>query len=111
MNDSQTQAMKFFYPVSFDYHRGWGGYDRLFSPAIPSRIGSQLTDAISKGIRDLDPDRLKAAIEMLSNSHTKYLSQAGRGEDVVCFPTEQAAEGAILLQNVLADLTKAENSV
>jgi len=106
MNDSQKEAVKFFYPVSFDYHRGWGGYDRLFSPSIPSRIGTPLTDAISKGLKDLDRDKLKAAIEMLSNSHMKYLPQAGRGEDVVCFPTEQAAEGAVLLQNVLSDLEK-----
>lgn len=97
MTSKQT-LISFFYCDDLGCSTGWGGWNRFFEPCIPGR----LFDAGFRVIREAIeyPERVKDAVDFFSVSHTKYLSQAGRGEsDVECLPTAEARRAVEFLLN------------
>jgi hypothetical protein len=93
---TRQDLIEFFYPDRVGRHTFWGGWFRFFRPCIPGRLFDKGFIVIKEAIND--PEKVPAAVEFLSTSHTKYLSQAGRGEaDVECCPTEEARTAVELL--------------
>ena len=95
MTTKQT-LISFFYCDSIGSRAGWGGWNRFFDPCIPGRLFSDGFRALREAIEC--PERVGDAVDFLSSSHTKYLSQAGTGEpDVECRPTDEARKAVELL--------------
>lgn len=93
----RLELIDLFWPET-EGRRWWGGWAKFFTPNIPNRVMDRGFDKIRSAITDLEID---PAIEFLTSSHTKYLSQAGRGEqDVECIPTSIALHAAELFQIV-----------
>lgn len=102
-----TAARRYFYP-----NGGWGGYDKFFEPAIPSRI--QLAYHIS---RALNPELIKLdnpedrrpwqehcniAIAILHCTHKKNVHVKGQPDTKVdCVPTEEAKVAAEYLEALI----------
>jgi hypothetical protein len=96
-------VIDFFYPKSTQGSLGgrfWRGFQGLWDPCIPSRLFSHFFRLFNKAMKDCDKDSLIECIQFLEASHMKFLSQAGRGDDVLCAPA-LSLEGAKLMREII----------
>jgi hypothetical protein len=92
-----TEATQYFYPNGF-----WGGYNRFFSPSIPSRIGEGFVQSVRKALQGDDRHRL-SALFILQSVHSKKVNKPGMKPpfpEVLCYPTEEAKVAVKLLSQL-----------
>ena len=83
VTEAERAAFYYFYP-----NNCWGGYDKFFSPSIPSKIGSILVGSINQAVKG-DRASLDEAVAILSKEHTK--------DGELCSPTREAKTAVLLL--------------
>lgn len=96
------KAVDYFWPQGL-----WAGYDRFFTPAIPSRIGDIFLSQLRNGLEHGNSLLLMRAAMILSMTHDKDVYRKGHSGPcgrVTCRPTGEAMTAIDLLNDAIMEI-------